>query len=184
MENTYADRQGMTVCTSCVANSVSPVGSVSIWNCTCNAGYKGPTYEETISHENFARSCGLGRSSACVATQSSTFKAQVVVGVFDFINHASLVNDNMSSTLSMTTYASNAWWRVDFERRITVHNVSILYDTFSTDMLHVWKIWSRSSLVLKDLLVGTELILLCGPRYFGIWRKRTRSCVDGEDGIG
>lgn len=135
--NTYADRQGMTVCTSCVATSASPVGSVSIWNCTCNAGYKGPTYEETISHENFARSCGLGSSSACVATQSSTFKAQVAVGVFDFINHASLANDNSSSTFSMTAYASNTWWRVDFERRITVHNVSILYDTFSTDMLHV-----------------------------------------------
>ncbi len=43
---------------------------------------------------------------------------------------------------------------------------------------------SRSSLVLKDLLVGTELILFCGPRYFGIWRERTWSCVDGEDGIG
>lgn len=135
--NTYADRQGMTVCTSCVATSASPVGSASIWNCTCNAGYKGPTYEETISHENFARSCGFGSSSACVATQSSTFKAQVAVGVFDFINHASLANDNSSSTFSMTAYASNAWWSVDFERRITVHNVSILYDTFSTDVLHV-----------------------------------------------
>ena len=135
--NTYADRQGMTVCTSCVPTSASPVGSVSIWNCTCNAGYKGPTYEETISHENFARSCGLGRSSACAATQSSTFKAQVAVGVLDFINHASLANDNLSPTFSMTAYASNTWWRVDFERRITVHNVSILYDTFSNDMLHV-----------------------------------------------
>ncbi len=47
-----------------------------------------------------------------------------------------------------------------------------------------WKIWSRSSLVLKDLLVGTELILFGGPRYFGVWRERTRLCVDGEDGIG
>ncbi len=46
------------------------------------------------------------------------------------------------------------------------------------------KIWSRSSLVLKYILVGTELILLCGPRYFGIFRERTRLCVDGEDGIG
>ncbi len=34
-----------------------------------------------------------------------------------------------------------------------------------------WKIWSRSSLVLMDLLVGTELILFCGPRYFGIFRR-------------
>jgi hypothetical protein len=58
----------------------------------------------------------------------------------------------------------------------------------STEMLQdkplkYWKIWSRSSLVLKDLLVGTELILFCGPRYFGIFRERTRLCVDGEDGI-
>jgi hypothetical protein len=37
---------------------------------------------------------------------------------------------------------------------------------------------------LKDILVGTELILFCGPRYFGIFRERTCSCVDGEDGIG
>jgi hypothetical protein len=47
-----------------------------------------------------------------------------------------------------------------------------------------WKIWSRSSFVLKDISVGTELILFCGPRYFGIFRERTRLCVDGEDGIG
>jgi hypothetical protein len=32
--------------------------------------------------------------------------------------------------------------------------------------------------------VNTKLILVCGPRYFGIWRERTRFCVDGEDGIG
>jgi hypothetical protein len=40
--------------------------------------------------------------------------------------------------------------------------------------MDIWKIWSRSSLVLKYILVGTELILFCGPRYFGIWRERTR----------
>jgi ribosomal protein L37AE/L43A len=70
--NTYADRTGMSVCTSCVATSASPVASVTIWNCTCNAGYKGPTYEDVVSHDNFARSCGGMRSSACMATQSST----------------------------------------------------------------------------------------------------------------
>jgi hypothetical protein len=37
---------------------------------------------------------------------------------------------------------------------------------------------------LKDILVGTELILFCGPRYFGIFRERTRLFVDCEDGIG
>ena len=29
----------------------------------------------------------------------------------------------------------------------------------------------RSSLVLRDILVDTKLILFCGPRYFGIFRK-------------
>ncbi len=50
--------------------------------------------------------------------------------------------------------------------------------------LSCWKIWSRSSLVLRDILVDTKLILFCCPRYFGIFRERTRLCVDGEDGIG
>jgi ribosomal protein L37AE/L43A len=57
----------MTVCTACVNTSVSAVASVSVWNCTCNAGYKGPTYDEVVYHENFARSCG----SACATTQST-----------------------------------------------------------------------------------------------------------------
>ena len=135
--NTYADRTGMTVCTSCVATSASPVASVTIWNCTCNAGYKGPTYLDVVYHENFARSCGGMRSSACVATQSSTLTTQVSVGVFEPMNPATLANDNSSSTFSMTAYGTNQWWRVDFERRVTVQSVRLLFSTFAVDMLHV-----------------------------------------------
>ena len=135
--NTYADRTGMTVCTSCVATSASPVASVTIWNCTCNAGYKGPTYLDVVYHENLARSCGGMRSSACVATQSSTLTTQVSVGVFEPMNPATLANDNSSSTFSMTAYDTNQWWRVDFERRVTVQTVRLLFSTFAVDMLHV-----------------------------------------------
>lgn len=135
--NTYADRTGMTVCTSCVNTSASPVASVSIWNCTCNAGYKGPTYLDVVAHENFARSCGGMRNSACVATQSSTLTTQVAAGVFELMNPATLANDNNSSTFSMTAYGTNQWWRVDFERSVTVQAVRLLFSTFAVDMLHV-----------------------------------------------
>jgi len=135
--NTYADRTGMTVCTSCVNTSASPVASVSIWNCTCNAGYKGPTYLDVVAHENFARSCGGMRNSACVATQSSTLTTQVAVGVFELMNPATLANDNSSSTFSSTAYGTNQWWRVDFERSVTVQTVRLLFSTFAIDMLHV-----------------------------------------------
>jgi hypothetical protein len=43
-----------------------------------------------------------------------------------------------------------------------------------------WKIWSRSSLVLRDILVWTELILWS----LGILREEPDNGVDGEDGIG
>ena len=135
--NTYADRTGMTVCTSCVATSASAVASNSIWNCTCNAGYKGPTYEEVVAHDNFARSCGGMRSSACMVTQSSTLTTQVAVGISDLLYPAQLANDNISATYSMTAFGTNQWWRVDFERRVTVRGVTLLFSTFATDMLHV-----------------------------------------------
>jgi len=53
------------------------------------------------------------------------------------MNPATLANDNSSSTFSMTTYGTNQWWRVDFERRVTVQTVRLLFSTFAVDMLHV-----------------------------------------------
>ena len=135
--NTYADSTGRTVCTSCATTSASPVASASIWNCTCNAGYKGPTYEEVSAHDNFARSCGLLRSSACAAAQSSSLTYAVLPGVYDVLNPAMLANDNSSETMSTTTYGSNQWWRVDFGRRVTVRSFSVLLGSYGTDMLYV-----------------------------------------------
>ena len=132
--NTYADRTGMTVCTACVNTSASPVASESIWNCTCNAGYKGPTYQEVAYHENFARSCA---GSACATTQSSTLTTQVMVGVYDFLNTANFANDNSSATFSTTAYGTGQWWRVDFERRVTVQAVKVLFSNFAFDVLYV-----------------------------------------------
>jgi hypothetical protein len=63
--NTYADMTGMTVCTPCVNTSASAEVSIYVWNCTCNAGYKGRTYDEVVYHENFARSYA---GSACATT--------------------------------------------------------------------------------------------------------------------
>jgi hypothetical protein len=77
------------------------------------------------------------RSGACVATQSSTLTTQVAVGVFDAMNPASMANDNSSSTFAMTAYGTNQWWRVDFERRVTVQSVRLLFSVFAVDMLHV-----------------------------------------------
>jgi hypothetical protein len=57
--------------------------------------------------------------------------------VFEFLNPAQLANDNISSTYSMTAYGTNQWWRVDFERRVTVKSVSLLFSSFAIDMLHV-----------------------------------------------
>ena len=135
--NTYADRTGMSVCSACVNTSASAVASTSIWNCTCNAGYKGPTYEEISAHENFARSCGLLRNSACTATQSSSLTYAILPGVYDFLNPAMLANDNRSETMSMTTFGSSQWWRVDFGRRVTVQNVRELFGSSGPDMLYV-----------------------------------------------
>ena len=135
--NTYADRTGQTVCTSCVNTSASAVGAVSVWNCTCNAGYKGPTYDEVAYHDNFARSCGGMRSSACATTQSSTLTTQVMVGVYDFLNPANFANDNSSATFSTTAYGTGQWWRVDFERRVTVQAVRVLFSNFAFDTLYV-----------------------------------------------
>ena len=132
--NTYADRTGMTSCTSCVNTSASPVGSVTIWNCTCNAGYKGPTYEEVVYNDNFARSCA---GSACATTQSSTLTTQVMVGIFDSLNPANFANDNSSATFSTTAYGTGQWWRVDFERRVTVQAVRVLFSSYAFDVLHV-----------------------------------------------
>jgi len=42
----------------------------------------------------------------------------------------------------------------------------------------------RSSLVLRDILVCTKLILFCGPSYFGIFGKEPGNDIDGQDGIG
>jgi len=135
--NTYADQEGRTVCTACVPTSASVVGSTSVWNCTCNAGYKGPTYEEVTGHDNFARSCGPLRISACTVTQSSSLTYAIMPGVYDFLNPAIFANDNNSATMSMTTYGTNQWWRVDFGRRVTVRTVRALFGSFGTDMLYV-----------------------------------------------
>ena len=135
--NTYADREGMTACTSCVPTSASAVGSTSIWNCTCNAGYKGPTYQEVIAHDNFARSCGLLSNSACTATQSSSLTYAILPGVYDFLNPAMHANDNRSDTMSMTTFGSSQWWRVDFGRRVTVQAVRAMFGSSGIDMLYV-----------------------------------------------
>jgi hypothetical protein len=60
-----------------------------------------------------------------------------MVGIFDFLNPANFANDNSSATFSTTAYGTGQWWRVDFERRVTVQAVRLLIGTFSTDMLHV-----------------------------------------------
>ena len=99
----------MTICTSCVNTSASPVRSATVWNCTCNTGYKGPTYEEVTTHANFARSCGGLRNGACAATQSSTLTTQVSVEVFDFLNPTNFANDNSVSTFSTTAYGTGQW---------------------------------------------------------------------------
>jgi hypothetical protein len=135
--NTYADREGMTVCTECVPTSAAGTGATSIFNCTCNAGYRGPLYEVVTAHDNFARSCGTLRSSACAATQSSTLNTLVAVGVFDVVNAAAAANDNSVSSFSATTFGSNQWWRVDFERRVTVVSVRLLVKVITVDSLYI-----------------------------------------------
>jgi len=138
--NTYQDILGATStthCKPCSSNSHAPVSSPSIWNCTCNAGYKGPTYEEVTEHDNLARSCGLLRSSACPVTQSSSLTYAIQPGVYDFLNPAIFATDNSIETVSMTTSGSNQWWRVDFGRRVTVRAVRALLGSSGTDMLYV-----------------------------------------------
>jgi hypothetical protein len=39
----------------------------------------------------------------------------------------------------------------------------------------------RSSLVLRDILDCTKLILFCGPSYFGIFGKEPGNGIDGQD---
>jgi hypothetical protein len=63
-----------------------------------------------------------------MATQSSTP---------DAVNLALMANDNSSATFSMTAFGTMQWWRVDFERRVTVQAVRLLLGTLATDMLHV-----------------------------------------------
>ena len=124
--NTYADSVGFSVCTACASTSASANGSTSIWNCTCNAGYTGPTYGSLQSNANFARSCGDG-SQACPTAQSSTFASYT----------ADLAVDGAASTNSNTLFAANQWWRVDFGRRVTVTAVLILFAQHTTDTLFV-----------------------------------------------
>ena len=124
--NTYADSVGFSACTACVTTSVSANGSTSIWNCTCNAGYTGPTYGSLQSNANFARSCGDG-SQACPTVQSSTFASY----------NADLAVDGAASTNTNTLFAANQWWRVDFGRRVTVTAVLILFAQHTTDTLFV-----------------------------------------------
>lgn len=122
--NTYSDRVGVSVCTPCVSTSFSANGSTSIWNCTCNAGYTGPTYQGVQSNTNFARSCGNG-SQACPTTQSSNFMSFT----------ADLAVDGTTLTRSNTMFASSQWWRVDFGRRVTITSVAIFFSQHSIDTL-------------------------------------------------
>ena len=124
--NTYADGVGFTACRACVSTSVSANGSTSVWNCTCNAGYTGPTYQAVQGNANFARSCGDG-SQACVTAQSSTFSSFT----------AGLAVDGSTSTNSNTEFASNQWWGVNFGRRVTVTSLSIFFAQHTTDTLVV-----------------------------------------------
>lgn len=122
--NTYSDSIGVSVCTPCVSTSSSANGSTSIWNCTCNAGYTGPTYQGVQSNTNFARSCGNG-SQACPTTQSSNFMSFT----------ADMAVDGTTLTRSNTMFASSQWWRVDFGRRVTITSVAIFFSQHSIDTL-------------------------------------------------
>jgi hypothetical protein len=126
--NTYSDSVGFSACTACVSTSASANGSTSIWNCTCNAGYTGPTYLSVKGNANFARSCGDG-SQACPTAQSSTFAGYT----------AGMAVDGETATNSNTMFASNQWWRVDFGRRVTITGVLIFFSQHTTDtlVLHV-----------------------------------------------
>jgi hypothetical protein len=99
------------------------------------------------------------RSGACVATQSSTLTTQVSVGLFDALNPAWLATDNSISTFAMTAFGTNQWWRVDFERRVTVETVRILFNIFASDMLHVHVGDANSStgnMICASLAVNTS----------------------------
>jgi hypothetical protein len=124
--NTYSDSVGFSVCTACVSSSASVSGSTSIWNCTCNAGYTGPTYTGVQRNTNFARSCGDG-SQACPTLQSSTFVDET----------ADMAVDGTTLTRSNTMFASNQWWRVDFGRRVTIVSVLIFFSQHTSDTLVV-----------------------------------------------
>ena len=125
-ENTYSDGVGYTACRACVSTSVSATGSTSVWNCTCNAGYTGPTYLAVQGSANFARSCGSG-GQACATAQSSTFMSFT----------AELAVDGTALTQTNTQFNSSQWWRVDFGRRVTVTSVSIFFSQHTTDALVV-----------------------------------------------
>jgi hypothetical protein len=86
-----------------------------------------------------------------------------------------LIEDEREHRLNKYTSVGSLSWVED------VHVV-----TFETNVHPVKKVEDLVQIYscLKDILVGTEIILFCGPRYFGIFRERTRLCVDGEDGIG
>jgi hypothetical protein len=60
-----------------------------------------------------------------------------MVGIFDFLNPANFANDNSSATFSTTAYGTGQWWRVDFERRVTVQAVKVLFSSYAIDVLHV-----------------------------------------------
>ena len=124
--NTYSDSVGFSVCTACVSSSAAVSGSTSIWNCTCNAGYTGPTYTGVQRNTNFARSCGDG-SQACPTLQSSTFVDET----------ADMAVDGTTLTRSNTMFASNQWWRVDFGRRVTIVSVLIFFSQHTSDTLVV-----------------------------------------------
>jgi hypothetical protein len=122
--NTYSDSIGVSVCTPCVSTSSSANGSTSIWNCTCNAGYTGPTYQGVQSNMNFARSCGNG-SQSCPTAQSSNFMSFT----------AEMAVDGTTLTRSNTMFASSQWWRVDFGRRVTITSVAIFFSQHNIDTL-------------------------------------------------
>ena len=172
--NTYADREGMTVCTACVPTSAARPGATTIFNCTCNAGYRGPMYEEVTAHDNFARSCGSMRTEACAATQSSTFSTQVAVGVYDFVNPARSANDNSVSSFSATMLGSSQWWQVDFGRRVTVVSVRFLARVMVADSwyIHVGDANSSTSnlicaIVSVNLTTTDWVTVQCSPSLTG-----------------
>ena len=106
----YATSSGTSVCSSCPANSISPVGSTALTSCVCSAGFTGNPACLSLSprSDNLQWSCG-GR---CGTAASSSVGQPAYQAIDGDLGSVSLSNNG------------NPWWRLDFGNTKTVTSVS------------------------------------------------------------